>query len=125
LRYNRLGSIFIDSVSYYCGTLFRNKDYCIVLYKDRGLHDDNIGDGICIANYVNLVCLDKNNQVSDHLTIYLYSHCLYSWTNRFFYIDKELNIIIKDFDGEEAEPIKNLGTSKYKFDYKGKFVKIE
>ena len=115
-------NFFIDSVSYYCGTLFKDKNYHIELYKDKANYNSKIGGDLCVTNYINLVCFDKHNKITDSLTILLNTTCISGPTERYFYIDKQLNIIIRDFDFNEDGYIYNLENKKYKFDYEGKFI---
>ena len=112
-----------DSISYFNGLIYQNKKIKVAFFKDRGLYNSFKGDEGCVINYINLVVINEQNKVKDYLTVSITTNCLYNSLQRFFYIDKDLNVVIKDFRFDEIESI-YLGQEKYKFNDKGVFVKV-
>ncbi len=111
----------IDSVSYFCGILAMNKKFKIAFFKDRSIYShDSGGDEGCKMNYINLVSLDKKNEIIDKMTICISINCLYDSSERFFYIDEDLNIFLKDFSFGEIETT-FLGELKIKINEQGVF----
>ncbi len=121
---NKDENFYIDSLSYYCGTLFKDMNYHIELYKDKASYNSKIGGDLCVTNYFSLVCFNRQNEITDSLTILLNTNCITGPTERYFYIDKQLNIITKDFDFNEDGFIYYLENKKYKYDHNGKFLEI-
>lgn len=110
----------IDS-AYYSKTLLKKNNYTVEIYKDGGKYDRFKGyENLAVVNYETIVCFDLKRNIIDYKTIYYYEHALFAFTNNFFYIDKNLNITLKEFDVDEIET-KNLGTKYFKIDKTGKF----
>ena len=115
---DKKGFFKIDS-AYYSGTILNKNDYTIEIYKDGDKYKEMLGnENTAVINYLTIVSFDDKRNIKDYKTIYHYNHKLYTYENTFFYIDENLDIILKDFDVDETET-RFLGTRKYKINEKG------
>jgi len=96
---------FLIDSAYYVGTLYKDNKFTLEMFKNGGKFDEiiNHDETKGVVNYLCLVSFDDNQNVLDCKTIYYFQQGDFFYTNRYFYFDSELNLVIKDFYSDEVE----------------------
>ena len=101
---------------------FNTGNITVKLYKDGNKYATLAGDeNIKIVNYLLLASFDKNEKLIDTSIIFYNVHGLYDYNSRYFFIDKYLNIITKDFYVDETDTYYK-GGHKTLINKEGKFI---
>lgn len=121
--YVNQGNLKIDS-AHSVGVISKTPIFKLQFYKNGNKFQSSlIGEGDNVAyNYLTLITSTPLNKIIDYKIIY-YNNQRFEHHSRYFYIDKDLNIYIKDFAVDEIST-HFLGQERYKISPKGKFIFI-
>lgn len=114
-------SVILDSV-YYAGTLSKTSSYTLKLYKNGDKYKSILGSGNKKSsfNYLCLATCNNKDFLIDSKIIYYNNYDDIQSYKRFFYIDENLKIYLKDFMVNELNT-EILSKSSIKINKKGFF----
>jgi hypothetical protein len=117
------GSIVLDSV-YYVETISTMSNYSIELYKSGDKYKPFLvgGNEKSTFNYLCLATFSKNHSLIDSKIIYYNNYDDVQSYKRFFYINKDLKIYLKDFSVDELTT-KNIENNYFNILSDGTFKK--
>jgi hypothetical protein len=124
IQYNKAdknGNIHYLDSCYYAKTIFNDGKFKLRLFKDGNKYRSKLGnENISIVNYLVLASY-KSDILVDYKIIYFNESFLYANNSRCFYLDKKLNLHLKDY-GSDEEETSILLEKCYHIDINGKFI---
>ncbi|EKB58788.1 hypothetical protein [Bergeyella zoohelcum] len=116
-------NVVLDKM-YWVKTIKNSSSYSVELYKNGNKYQSFLGSERekVSFNYLSLVTHDKNKKPIDYLLIYYNNHDDILGYKRFFYIDEDLKITMKDFVSDELTT-KYLKENIFKISNEGYFTK--
>jgi hypothetical protein len=118
---DKAGMIYYLDSCYYAKTIFNDGKFKLRLFKDGNKYRSKLGnENISIVNYLVLASY-KSDILVDYKIIYFNESFLYANNSRCFYLDKKLNLHLKDYSSDEEET-SILLEKCYHIDINGKFI---
>jgi hypothetical protein len=94
---------YLDSC-YYSKTIYNDGKIKFKLFKDGGRYKSKLGyENSSVVNYLVLAIYGYSNKLIDYKVIFYNESLLYANNSRYFYLDKKLDIYLKDYTTDEEK----------------------